>query len=183
MFDAERITGSTFEPNLLIEFLRPPFRKFELLTPMSPVQAASVLEEIVEPRKTFRWPSSGPHRYFEGWFEGDHFKISRIISGQNSFLPIIQGSFRGEGARTVVTLNMRMAWPVMVFWLAFMLFMLLSFVTTDSRMPGAYGSRTIPIGLMLFMYFMASICFSIEVRTAMTRLLRLLCSGETGSIS
>jgi hypothetical protein len=168
MFQAERIAGTDFEPNLLIEFLRPPFRKFEFSTPMSPAHAASVLQKIVEPTKTFRWPST-THRYFEGWVEGDRFKISRIISGRDSFLPIIQGSFRGEGAGTIVRLNMRMVWPVMIFCFGFMLFLFLSVVK-----GGSLGL----IGMLLFMYFMASVCFAIEARIAMNRLLRLLSSVE-----
>src|SRR5579864_927857 len=75
MFEAEQITGTDFEPNRLIEYFRPPFRKFEFSTPMTPAQSARVLLEIVEPFKTFRWASSGTDRYFEGWLEGDHFKI------------------------------------------------------------------------------------------------------------
>jgi hypothetical protein len=178
MFDAERITGTDFEPNRLIEFLRPPCRRFELMTPISPARAASVLQEIVEPAKTFRWPSSGHHRYFEGWVEGDHFKISRIISDRDSFLPKIQGRFRGEGARTIVTLNMQMAWPVMLFWFGMMLFLLLSLVNTDSRMPDGYGSRIALSAMLLFMYFLASISFAMEVRIAMKQLLELLRSDD-----
>src|SRR5260370_32064722 len=174
MLEAERIAGTDFEPNRLIEFLRPPFRKLEFSTPMSPAQAASVIQEIVEAWKPFRWPSSTTHRYFEGSVEGDHFKIRRIISGRNAFLPIIQGSFRSEGARTIVTLNMRMAWPVMVFWFGMMLFLLLSLLNTDSRMPGGYGSQIGLSAMLLFMYFLASISFAMEVRIAMTSLLRLL---------
>jgi hypothetical protein len=66
MFEAERITGSDFEPDRLIEFLRPPFRKFEIPTPMSPAHAARVLQEIVEPPRKWGWPSSTKRGYFEG---------------------------------------------------------------------------------------------------------------------
>ena len=60
MFEAERITGSDFAPDQVIEFLRPPFRKFEFLTPMSPAHGARVLQEIVEPpRKCWQTTGSG----------------------------------------------------------------------------------------------------------------------------
>jgi len=169
MFEAERIAGTDFEPNRLIEYFRPPFRKFEFSTPMTPAQSASVLLEIVEPFKTFRWASSGTDRYFEGWLEGDHFKIRRIISGRDSFLPIVQGRFRDEGTGTIVQLNMRMAWAVMIFWFGMMLFLFLGLVGS-----GSLGL----IAMLLFMYFLASVCFANEVRIAMNRLMRLLHSGD-----
>jgi hypothetical protein len=169
MFEAERITGTDFEPNRLIEYFRPPFRKFEFSTPMTPAQCASVLLEIVEPFKTFRWASSGTDRYFEGWLEGDHFKIRRIISGRDSFLPIVQGRFRDEGTGTIVRLNMRMTWLVMIFWLGLMLFPFVGFVGS-----GSLGL----IGMLIFMYFLASVCFANEVRIAMKQLLTLLCSAD-----
>src|SRR5216684_9070318 len=91
MFAAERITGSDFERNPLIEYLRPPFRKFELLTPMSPAHATRVLQEIVEPPRKWGWPTSTKHGYFEGRVAGSGFKIHRVIRYQSSFLPIIEG--------------------------------------------------------------------------------------------
>jgi hypothetical protein len=51
VFEAEPIAGTDFEPNVLIEFLRPPFRKYQFSTPMSTAHAAEVLQEIVEPKE------------------------------------------------------------------------------------------------------------------------------------
>ena len=109
------------------------------------------------------------HRYFEGSVEGDQFKINRIIEGRDSFLPMIEGTFRAEESGAVVTLNMRMAWPVMVFCFCFIAFTSL----------GAMHGNAALLGMALFMYFMASICFAIEVRIAMKRLLELLRSSDT----
>jgi len=169
MFEAERIAGTDFEPNVLIEFLRPPFRKYQCSTPMSTAHAAEVLQEIVEPRKNFRWRIPSDHRYFEGRVEDDQFKINRIISGRDSFLPIIEGTFRSKDSGAVVTLNMRMAWPVMIFCVCFISFTSL----------GAMHGNVAVFGMALFMYFLASICFAIEVRIAMKRLLELLRSSDT----
>ena len=179
MFDAERIAGTDFKPNLLIEFLRPPFRKFEFSTLMSPARAGAVLQKIVEPNKTFRSPFSRKHRCFEGSVDGDHFKINRIINYRNSFLPIIEGTFRPEPPGTIVTLNMRMIWPVVVFWGGMILMMLWSLVAEPSRMPWiVHGNRTFFIKMSLFMYFLASVFFAIEARIAMKTLMRLLCSRD-----
>jgi hypothetical protein len=97
MFEAERITGSDFEPDRLIEFLRPPFCKFELVTPMSPAHAARVLQEIVEPPRKWGWPSSTKRGFFEGRVAGSRFKIHRVIGYQGSIVPIIEGNLRRDG--------------------------------------------------------------------------------------
>ena len=178
MLDADRIK-SFFESNL-IEFLRPPFRKFELLTLMTPARAAAVLRKIVEPSKIFRSPFSKKHRYFEGSVYGDHFKISRIINYQNSFLPIIEGSFRPEPSGTIVTLKMRMLWPVMIFWVGIILTLLCSSAAEASRLPWiVHGNRSFLIKMTLFIYLMASVGFAIEARIAMKTLMRLLRYGDT----
>ncbi len=140
---------------------------------MSPEHAASVLQEIVEPGKILRWPFRD-HRYFEGTVQGDHFKINRIINHRDSFLPIIEGSFRGAGPETIVTLNMRMAWPVVILCSGFMLALLWSLI----RESAIHGTQKGLIGMMLFVYFLPTVCFATEVRIAMKRLLELLRSGE-----
>src|SRR5271163_4537874 len=106
MFNAERIAGTDFAPKWLREYLRPPFRKFEVLTQMSPAHAARILQEIVEPPRKWGWPTSDKRGYFEGRVAGSRFKIHRIVTRQNSFVPIIEGNFRRDGVGTIVTLNM-----------------------------------------------------------------------------
>ena len=74
---------------------------------------------------------------------------------------MIQGRFRNQSAGTIVTLNMRMAWPVIIFWLPMMLYLASCSVAADSSGPGGYGTRLGLIGMVLFMYFLASVCFAI----------------------
>ena len=178
MFEAERITGSDFEPDRLIEFLRPPFRKFEILTPMSPAHAARVLQEIVEPPRKWGWPSSTKRGYFEGRVAGSRFKIHRVIRYQGSFLPIIEGNFRRDGLGTIVTLNMRLVWPVVPFWIGIIMFLAWSSVAVDSRVAGPLGARMAVIAMTLFTYLVATVPFAIEVRLAMKRLLKLMRYGS-----
>jgi hypothetical protein len=183
MFEAERITGTDFEPNRLIEFLRPPFRRYELLTPMSPADAASVLEEIVEPRTIFRWPFSRDHRYFEGWVAESRFKISRILSYGKGFLPMIEGSFRQADSGTIVAVKIRPAWPLIAFLSGVTAILLWVFVTIDPSMPGSFGSRMLVLGVMLYIYLAMSVPCAILVRSAMSRLLKLPWSGAPNSDS
>jgi hypothetical protein len=180
MFKAERIDGAVFEPDQLVEFLRPPFRKFEFSTPMSTEHAARLLQEIVEPPRKWGWPTSTKRGYFEGRVSGSRFRILRIVHYQNSFRPIINGKFRRDGLGTIVTLKMRLVWPTMPFWFSIILFMAWNSVAVDSRVAGPFGARMLLLGMTLFIYLVATIPFAVEVRVAMKRLLELLRSGDTG---
>jgi hypothetical protein len=178
MFEAERIAGSDVAPARLIEFLRPPFRKFELTTAMSSAHAARVLQEIVEPPRKWGWPSSTKRGFFEGKVAGNRFKIHRVIRYQASFLPIIEGSFRRDGLSTVVTVNMRLVWAILPFWIGIMLFLAWSSVAVDSIVAGPFGIRMAVIAMALFTYLVATVPFAIESRIAMKCLLELWCSGS-----
>jgi hypothetical protein len=180
MFEAERIAGTNFEPNRLIEFLRPPFRKFEIGTPMSPAQAESLLQEIVEPRKIFRSPFSRDHRYFEGRVAAGRFKIRRIIHYGNGFLPMIEGRLRRDDSETIVTVNMRLAWPLVIYLSGVMLFVFWVGLSIDSHFLGSFAARMVIWG-MLLIYLVAAASFATKVRIAMKRLLRLPWRGEVGS--
>ena len=177
MFEAERIAGTDFEPDRLIEFLRPPFRKFEFSTPMSTAHAARILQEIVEPPRKWGWPTSSKRGFFEGRVAGGRFKIHRNIRYQNSFLPIIEGNFRRDGLRTIVTINMRPVWPVVPFWIGILVFLAWSSVSVESVVAGPFGVRMAVIAMTAFIYLVATIPFAIEVRIAMKCLLELLRAG------
>jgi hypothetical protein len=179
-FKTEQIAGSNFEPTL-IDFLRPPFRKFEFSTPMSTEHAARVLQENVEPPRKFGWPTSTKRGFFEGRVAGSRFKIHRVINAPNSFLPIVEGRLRRDGLATIVTLTMRMVWPVMFVWGSIVLFLFWNSLAADSRVAGSFAARVAVLGMTAFLYLVASVCFAIEVRLAMKRLLSLLSSGPARS--
>src|ERR1700722_11401146 len=148
---------------------------------MSTEHAARVLQENVEPPRKFGWPTSAKRGYFEGRVAGSRFKIHRVISAPNSFLPIVEGRLRRDGFATIVTLTLRMVWPVAFVWLGIMLFLFWNSLMADSLVAGSFGARIAVLGITAFMYLVASVCFAIEVRLAMKRLLTLLRSGPTPS--
>ena len=174
MFEAEEIAGFHFVPTLT-DFLRPPFRKFEFSTPMSTAHATRVLQEIVEPPRKWGAPTSTKRGFFEGRVAaGGRFKIHRVINYQNSFVPIIEGNFRRDGLRTLVTLNMRLVWPVVPVWYGIMLFLAWSSIAVDSPLAGPFAVRMLLLAMTLVIYLVATIPFAIEMRIAMKRLLELL---------
>jgi hypothetical protein len=180
MFETEQIAGSEFDP-MLRDFLRPPFRKFQFSTPMSTEHAAKVLEANVEPPRKFGWPTSKKRGFFEGTTSGNRFRIHRVISAPNSFLPIIEGRLRRDGLATSVTLTMRMVWPVMFVWFGILLFLCWNCLAADSRLVVTLGARVAVFGMTVFIYLLASVCFALEVRNAMRRLLSVLGSGSARS--
>ncbi len=180
MFEAESISGTDFESSLS-EFLRPPFRKFEFSTRFSPAHAGRVLQENVEPPRKWGWPTSAKLGYFEGRVAGSRFKIHRVVNYQNAFVPIIEGNFRRDGPGSMVTVNMRLVWPVLPFWIGIILFLAWSSVNVDSRLAGPFGARILLLGMALFIYLVATVPFAVETRIAMKRLLELLRSAPVGS--
>lgn len=176
MFEAEEISKFDFGSSLT-DFLRPPFRKFEFFTAFSPVHAASVLEEIVEPPRKWGLRTSSKRGFFEGTVAGSRFKINRVIRHQESFRPIIEGRFQRHGRGTTVVLTMRLAWIVMALWFGILVFLFRSSVSVDSTVAATFAARVALLAMMLVMYLVASVCFAIEVRVAMKRLLELLRAG------
>ena len=79
-----------------------------------------------------------------------------------------------------MTLNMRLVWPAVPLWCGIILFLAWNSVAVDSRLAGPFGARMLLLGMTLFIYFVATIPFAIEVRIAMKRLLELLRSGDSG---
>ena len=134
---------------------------------MSTAHAARLLEGIVEPPRKWGWPTSEKRGYFEGRVAGSRFKIHRIIYYQNAFVPIIEGNFRRDGLSTMVTLNMRLVWPVVPIWFGIVLFLAWSSVAVDSHLAGPFGARLLLLGMALLIYFVATIPFAVEVRIAM----------------
>ncbi len=80
---------------------------FQIETSMTTSEIISTLEANVEPRKWLRWPFSDTKR-FEGEYSRDGFKIMRIISYRNSFLPIIEATIRPTAFGNRIAVLMRL---------------------------------------------------------------------------
>lgn len=182
MFEVERIAAPDFQHNGVLEYLRLPFRKFEVSTAMSTTRAVQVLQEIVEPSRRWGRPSSPKRGFFEGKVASTRFKFHRVIRGQNSFVPVIAGSFRPRGLGTVMTVNMRLIWPVTIFWIGIVGFLAWNSIDVDSHLAGPLSVRMAVAAMALFIYLLATICFAIEVRIAMQRLLELMFPKSLGAV-
>jgi len=98
------------------------FRLSETLSIESPAKKSDVIEMLknkIEPIKYFRWFYTG--NGFEGKVYDDGFKIQRIISGRNSFLPIIIGKIKNTSTGSIIHIKMRLHYLVTAFmsiWLS-----------------------------------------------------------------
>jgi len=182
-FKPSRSPGLISNETGLRDCLRLPFRKYEFTTAMSPAHAARILQEYVEPPRKWGWPTSSKRGYFEGKVAGSRFKFHRIAGYQNSFLPIIEGSFRRDAVGTLVTVNMRLVWLVVPIWIGIIVFLGWSSVSVDSVVAGPFAVRMVVIAMTLFIYLVATVPFAIESRIAMKRLLELLRSGPVAPVS
>jgi hypothetical protein len=174
MFETERIAASDFRSHGLLDYARPPFRRFEISTPMSTSRAAQVLGEIVEPPRKWGQRTSAKRGFFEGKVVGTRFKFHRVIRGQNSFTPIIEGDIRRSGFGSAMIVNMRLIWPVMVFWIGVVIFLLWNSIEVESNLAGPFRVRVAVAAMALFMYLLATVCFTIEARIATKRLLETM---------
>ena len=101
--------------------------------------------------------STAKRGYFEGKVAGSRFKIHRVAGYQNSFIPIIEGSFRRDGLATTVAVNMRLVWPVIPVWVGIILFLAWSSVNVDSIVAGPFAVRMVVIAMTLFIYLVATV--------------------------
>jgi len=97
------------------------YSRFTIQTRLSPVEAERVLEGLVRPNVFLLEPDppTPDLRPFVGRIDGGSFKFHRVITGRNSFLPIIIGRVTpGEGG-AVIRGHMRLAVAVAVAMTAF----------------------------------------------------------------
>ena len=150
---------------------------FEVESALPAAEILAVLDAVVEPPKWFRWRAASGKKFF-GEVSTDNFKIWRIISYRNSFLPIIEGRITPtiSGSHIAVTLRLHgFVSLFMLFWLGGVSTGLVSFVTEVMRAkPGPLPLLLVPSGMFLFGVVMTSGCFWWEAKKTKPALIELL---------
>jgi len=98
-----------------------PFERLTLGTELRSDEIYRRLTAAIEPVRWIRNPFSRDHKPYESEINSSGFKITRVIRYRNSFLPIVTGCVRDEGAGCVVEIILRLNVIVAVFmalWLA-----------------------------------------------------------------
>jgi hypothetical protein len=115
----------------------------------------------------FGQKSGGP---YEGTIKSNEFKISRIISYRNSFLPVIRGSVSSFLNQREITISMGLNLFVKVFmiiWLSLSLFaslLILVEFLNGSVHTNWLPEKFIPLLMVVFGYVMMILAFKFESR-------------------
>ncbi len=156
-----------------------PFENLKITTDLSFSKVLQRLDEVVDSPRIFRMmPPFGPPppKPYEGTIYGKTFKISRIIRGRNSFLPLIEGEIYPQPFGCYININMslhKIVLVFMIFWLwttgSIGIFALFAWLVEPS-----IGPIFIPLlGMFIFGLLLCIIPFKIEVKTATKFLLTL----------
>lgn len=146
-----------------------PYENITYRSQLEPETIAIRLQQFTEPEKYFRffWDKS---KSYEGVIENSHFKISRIIFYQNSFLPIIRGKVERKMNSTVIEVKMKMKFLVIALIILVWLIGFGIFIKLDSIIILKDELKTfsflLPAIIFFFAYLLPMIAFKIESRIA-----------------
>jgi len=96
-----------------------PYRRFDLISPLSPAEALNAVKSAIEPVPWFRFFWTTPRVPFEGDVVGNSFRCQRVVVGRSGFLPKIRGavephSLGGSRIRGTMALDWSEAMSVVV---------------------------------------------------------------------
>ncbi len=157
-----------------------PFESLTITTSLTFSEVVNRLDEVVTPPKFFRINipfGAPPAKPYEGTISDNTFKISRIITGRNSFLPMIEGEIYSKpfGCSIKVRMSLhKIVLAFMILWLwttgSIGMFSLFAWFVEPS-----VGAIFVPIlGMFFFGWFLCLIPFKIEAKSAIKFLSILL---------
>lgn len=150
-----------------------PYEKLKIKSPLSATDALKKLDEVIEPKRSFRkfWDSN--HKPYEGKIDGSQFTTTRIIHYRNSFLPVIKGEVQSEISGSTINVTMYPHILVILFmslWLGFVGFffivILSSFISSISQASTVSADTPtvifIPAAMFIFGYTLLLGSFKFE---------------------
>ncbi len=157
-----------------------PFESLTITTSLTFSEVLCRLEEVVTTPKPFRITlpfGPPPAKPYEGTISGNTFRISRIITGRNSFIPIIKGYIHSQPFGCSIKITMSLHTIVMAFMILWLwttgsigMFALFAWLVEPS-----VGPIFLPIlGMFFFGWLLCLIPFKIESKSAIKFLSILL---------
>lgn len=155
-----------------------PFESFTITTYLSFDEVIEKLADAIEPpRRGINWTRNLPSKPYRGILSANSFKMSRVISYRNSFLPVIEGRIEPQPEGCLIRISLRLHEFVMAFmiiWLSNVggigFLGLIAFIAD----PKSAAWALIPFGMFLFGYLLCTIPFNLEAKTAKADLTQLL---------
>jgi hypothetical protein len=152
-----------------------PYEVVSIDSPLAPEDVPTALREHVEARRMMRW--SRGEAEFEGEIRASTFDIRRLIGYQNGFLPAIRGTIEPHhpGSRIRVTMSLHpFVLVFLIFWVSSVgtigVLALIGLVSGSG--PGL--GVLLPLGMLLFVWALASGAFTVEAGIATRRLIEIL---------
>ena len=145
-----------------------PFENITYRTKLDSEQILMKIDEVIEPEKTFRLTGvfgNSDHKSYEGSINGNSFKMTRIISYKNSFLPRIKGTVEKDFNGAKVKVKMRLHPFVIVFmviWFGGIGIGCLAALTISSTSQNFEPMTLIPVGMLIFGYLLVTGGFKYE---------------------
>jgi hypothetical protein len=107
-----------------------PHQAYIINTTLTTNEVNKKLKQVVGEKKAFRSPlkSKKNDKFFEGEVTASSFVISRVIYYQNSFKPVVKGSYKSVegGTEIIITMSLpKMIVAFIVFWCVFDVFLIL----------------------------------------------------------
>ena len=162
-----------------------PCDSFEIETTMSPEDIVASLSAKVEPRKLVRLTGfSSHHAEFEGHISPDGFKITRILSYRNSFVPVITGRFLPRGSGTKIAIRMRvhlLATAFMCVWCGGLVWPVIAGLLTGP--PTAILLSVVSLGMLVFAWAMVSGGFWFEAKKQKEMLIQMFTGPDASGQS
>jgi hypothetical protein len=151
------------------------YSRLLIRTRLTPGQVEEVLHKLVRPKGSLFQEldipvGSGPP--FVGRVEGNRFKFHRVITGRNSFLPIISGEIVATEEGTVLRGSMRLAIVVAIFitlWISATTYGALDWLSRASQTSDVMGG-VIALGMPIFGLVLTVVGFVPERRKAISLL-------------
>jgi hypothetical protein len=173
----------------LTKFL--PFENYVLTTKLSLDEVYNRLAANVEPKKSFRLSifTGNPTKAYEGEISKYAFRISRIITYKNSFLPIISGEILTLPGQTQINIKMKLSPFVLIFagfWLSIVGLLSIYIIAGTFTKASQYSSNgftqqsLIPLGMFIFFCLLTLISFKVESGKS-RKFLKTILDGEEKS--
>ena len=165
-----------------------PVENYTLTTKLSVEEVRNRIANKIEPKKNFRLKlfSNSSSKPYEGYVTASVFKINRIISYRNSFLPIIDGQTYSIAGKTYIKIEMNILKWVLAFLIIIMGIFIIgslaftgifSLVSKDSLHGNFMFHPLFQFLMPLFFYMVVYFSFKFESKKSKEFLARLL-EGE-----
>ena len=166
-----------------------PFENYILTTKLPTDEVYKRLSDNIEPKKTIRLSilNRNSTKLYEGEITKESFRISRIISYQNSFLPTIHGDISTYFGQTQIQIKMRPVTFVLIFisfWLSIVGLVCLGtlligiFKINQILRTGFSPILLIPFGMFIFGCLLTNLAFKAESKKSKEFLATLLSGQE-----